>query len=50
MQIRVKGTREVLQGVNLATIPDLRPELIIKPLDISKFVLDYIDTYCKKGE
>ena len=45
-----KGTREVLQGVNLATIPDLRPELIIKPLDISKFMLDYIDTYCKKGE
>lgn len=45
-----KGVREVLQGVDLSTIPDLRPELIIKPLDISKFILDYIDTYYKKGE
>lgn len=45
-----KGTREVLQGVSLSTIPDFRPELIIKPLDVSRFILDYIDTHCKKGE
>lgn len=45
-----KSVREVLQDVDLSTIPDLRPELIIKPLDVSRFILDYIDTYCKKGE
>ena len=44
-----KSVREVLQGVDLSTIPDLRPELIIKPLDISKFILNYIDTYCMKN-